>query len=112
MTIGDKKIEPRLIEEIPSDIRLVETYDPEITEQLENMRIELHAQDVDRAKLGWAAVVPDISTNRLRMDIYPPIKPEDIYTRSDIKGDIILVSRRTNNGKMEPYMFHLVRLRD
>jgi hypothetical protein len=94
MIIGEKRIEPRLIEEIPSDIRLLEFDEPEETEQIENVKIELHAQDVDRAKRGWAAVLPDISPHRLRMEIYPPITPEDIYTKPEVQGDIILVSRR------------------
>jgi hypothetical protein len=74
MIIGEKRIEPRLIEEIPGDIRLLEVDEPEETEQIENVKIELHAQDIDRAKRGWAAVLPDISPHRLRMEIYPPIK--------------------------------------
>jgi hypothetical protein len=41
-----------------SDTRLLDVDDPPATEPLENVRIELHAQDLDRAKSGWAAVIP------------------------------------------------------
>jgi hypothetical protein len=84
--------------------------EPPDMEPVENVRIELHAQDVDRAKAGWAAVIPEVSPNRLRMQIYPPLKPEDIYTKTEVIGDIILVSRQTESGNAEPYMFHLVRI--
>jgi hypothetical protein len=112
MTIGEKQLDPLLIEEIPSDIALTDVNENESTEQIENVEIKLHAQDIDRTKRGWAAVIPGISHNRLRMEIYPPIKPQDIYTKTLIRGDIVLVSRMANNGDMQPYMFHLVRLRE
>ena len=112
MQIGDKRIEPQLIEDIPSDISLLNLDEPDTTELLENMKIELHAQDVDRARRGWAGVIKEISPNRLRMEIYPPIKPEDIYTKQEVTGDVILISRNGGAGKKEPYMFHLVKLRD
>ena len=97
---------------MPAEFELLDAEDSDATEQLEHVRIELHAQDIDRAKRGWAAIVPEISPNRLRMEIYPPLKPQDIYTKSQITGNIVLVSRRADNGEMEPYMFHLVRLRE
>jgi hypothetical protein len=111
MIIGDKRIEPRLIAEVPSNIKLL---DDEFiaTEEFSNVKINLHAQDMDRSRRGWAAVIPDVSPRRLRMDIYPPIRPEDIYTRPSIVGDILLLSRSIDGGRMEPYMFHLIRLRD
>lgn len=112
MTIGDWRIEPRLIAEVPSDAQILEAEDPDSTMPVENVRIELHAQDLDRAKVGWAAVIPELSENRLRMKIFPPIKPEDIYTKQEVYGDVVLVSRPVETGKMEPYMFHLVRLRE
>jgi hypothetical protein len=112
MAVGYMRIEPLLIAEVPSDARILELEDPSTTEPVENVRIELHAQDVDRAKIGWAAIIPEISETRLRMQIYPPLKPEDIYTKATLMGDIILVSRRNEAGQMEPYMFHLVRLHE
>ncbi len=110
--IGDRRIEPRIVAEVPADTRVLEIDEPPNMTPIENVRIELHAQDVDRARSGWAAVIPEISQDRLRMQIYPPLKPENIYTRSEIVGDIILVSRRSETGIMEPYMFHLVRMHD
>jgi hypothetical protein len=108
---GTHRIEPRLIAEVPSDAQLLDTDDEDTSAPLENVRIELHAQDMDRAKTGWAAVVPELSPNRLKMTLFPPLKPEDIYTQKEVTGDIVLVSRRGKNGKMEPHTFHLVRLR-
>jgi hypothetical protein len=110
MAIENRRIEPRIIEEVPSDARALEMDEPPDMEPVENVRIELHAQDVDRAKTGWAAIIPEVSPNRLRMQIYPPLKPEDIYTKTEVVGDVILVSRRNESGNMEPYMFHLVRV--
>lgn len=112
IVVGDRRIEPRLIAEVPSDAQILDAEDQPTSEPIENVRIELHAQDIDRAKTGWAGVIPEISPNRLRMQIYPPLKPEDIYTKTSIIGDIILEKRRDDTGNMEPYLFYLVRVHD
>ena len=112
MVVENRRIEPILVAEVPSDAQILDTDEPDSSAPVENVKIELHAQDVDRSRSGWAGIIPEISPNRLRMSLYPPIQPDDIYTRNNVRGDIILVSRRNRSGKVEPYMFHLVRLRD
>jgi hypothetical protein len=111
-TIVDRKFASDVVAEIPSDAQILELEDNETAAPVENVRIQLHAQDVDRTKLGWAAVVPEISPKRMKMSIYPNIQPKDIYTKREIIGDIMLVSRKNKSGKSEPYMFHLMRVRE
>jgi len=112
LTIGDKRIEPILVSEIPSDAQILDAEETDTHAPVENVKIELHAQDLDRAKAGWAGVIPELSQRRLRMELYPPIKPDDLYTKTSVRGDIILVSKRNRSGRIEPYMFHLVRTHD
>lgn len=93
-------------------VKLLELVPQETSFPAEDVDIELHAQDIDRSGGGWAAVIPQISTDRLRMKLYPSIRPEVIYTRTKIRGDVVVISRATEDGTMEVYLFHLVRLRD
>lgn len=110
--IGDRTVPRESIEEIPADANIQEYEDEETSLPVQNVEIEIHAQDVDRSKRGWAGVLKGISPKRLRMEIFPPIKPEQIYTRQVVRGDVLVVSRRGSNGEFEPYMFHLIGMRD
>jgi hypothetical protein len=112
VTIGTRRIEPELVGEIPSAAQIESGADGDVTSYHYNVLIELHAQDVDRAKRGWAAVVPEISSKRLKMELYPPIKPEDLYTKSRVRGDISLVSKRGEDGSLTPAIVHLQRIID
>jgi hypothetical protein len=110
VVIDGRRIERDTIAEIPSDAQIDAANVPEIVKPHENVHIELHAQDMDRSKQGWAAVVPEIWNKRLRMEIYPPIKPEDIYTKKRLRGDIMLVSQKQPDGSYRPSMFHLMNI--
>lgn len=108
--IGKKKIDEETVREVPGDAQIEAAEVPEIYQPFRDVQIELHAQDMDRAKQGWAAIVPQVGKKRLRMEIYPPIKPEDIYTKTKLRGDIMLVLQKKNDGSYEPSMFHLTNL--
>jgi hypothetical protein len=72
VVIGNKRFDSETIAEIPSEAQIEEANVPEIMRPFESVQIELHAQDMDHAKQGWAAVVPTVTSKRLRMEIYPP----------------------------------------
>jgi hypothetical protein len=98
------------VAEIPAVSQPLED-EPDKSEPFENVEIELHAQDIDKTKQGWAGVPRGHSNARLRMELYPPITPDELWGKGMIRGDIILVSHQ-KDGKVTPHMFHLVRLRD
>lgn len=110
-SIGKRRFDADTVAEFPGDAKIQDYEDGESNRNLENVEIELHAQDVDHARQGWAGVIRQVSDRRLRMAVYPPIKPDDIYTKTKVRGDVIVVSRRAPDGSMEPFMFHLIRLR-
>lgn len=100
-----------VVREVPSQQDWDDSEPEEISENFIDVEIELHQQDMDRNRQGWSGVIPEISPKRLRMQLYPPIKPQDIYLSARIKGDIILVSKHQDNGEYEPYLFHLLRVK-
>jgi hypothetical protein len=111
VSISKRTVDKETVAEVPSEAQIEEANVPEIVQQFENVEIELHAQDVDRAKTGWAAVVPQVSPKRLRMELYPPIKPEDIYTKSRIQGDVAVVLQKKSDGSYKPTTIHLMKIR-
>lgn len=109
IVVGGRRLERDDVAEIPAISQPLED-EPDRSEPFENVEIELHAQDIDKTKQGWAGVPKGHSQSRLRMELYPPITPDEIWGKGTIRGDIILVSR-VKDGKATPYMFHVVRLR-
>lgn len=112
MSINGRALPKGLISEFPSRAQIVEDEPRPLSEPLENVEIRLHAQDVDRNKQGWAAVVPTLSSKRIPMHLYPPIEPTDIYRKAVVHGDLLVESRLNEKGEMEPVRIHLIRLRD
>lgn len=109
--IGQRTIDASVIAEAPSDVQLEEIDDEETSSQHPNVEIELHAQDKDKSKQGWAGVPVGISQDRIKMELYPPIKPEELWNKERIRGDIIVLSKKKND-KYIPYLFHVVRIHD
>jgi hypothetical protein len=108
--VDQKTLNPDAVSEVPSVID-AETFEPpETSDPYQGVEIELHAHDKDKAESGWAGAIPELDIKRVRMSLYPPLDPEQIFTRDKVRGDIILVSRRQDDGEYEPYMFHLVRM--
>jgi hypothetical protein len=101
-----------VVAEFPSDAQTHEAEPGPVSNPLENVDIYLHAQDVDHNKQGWAAVVPALSPRRIRMNLYPPIDPADIYTKQHVKGDLLVESRRNADGVSEPVRVHLIRIHE
>jgi hypothetical protein len=110
--IGGRPIGADVVAEVPGDAQMLEYDDAPKTKPLENVEIELHAQDIDHTKSGWAAIIPSFSKERMRMEIYPPIRPIDIYTKTKIRGDVIVVSKFNKNNEEVPSICYLVRLKD
>ncbi len=112
LTINRHALSHELVAEFPSAAQRLEDAPEPITTPLEDVEITLHAQDRDYSKRGWAVVVPALSSKRIPMYLYPPIKPKDIYTKAAIRGDLMVEHRQTEAGEREPIRVHLIRVRD
>ena len=110
MRIGGRRIEPRVVAEVPGDAQALDLEEPPQTRNLTDVEIELHAQDLDHNRHGWAAVVPSVSKQRARLELYPPIRPIDIYTLPKVRGDVIAVFKEGAKGQQVPAQYLLVRL--
>lgn len=110
VTVGKRKIERDTVAEIPGDVA-ADALDPDDdSDYIENVEIEIHAQDLDRSKQGWAAVIPGHVDERIRMQIFPPVTPEQIFPRGKVRGDVVVVYQK-EDGELRPTIIHLIRLR-
>lgn len=60
-------------------------------EDLTDAVLEVRAMDLDRKRLGWAAVVPSASKDRARLQIDAVIDLETLKGKTRLKGDVTLV---------------------
>lgn len=107
----DRKIARATVADVPSEAQIEEAEVPQLVQQFENVQIEIHAQDVDRTKSGWAAVVPKVTQKRLKMELAPPLKPSDVYLKQHIRGDVMVILQKRSDGSYQPTTVHLMHIR-
>lgn len=108
--IGDRRIEPVTIAEIPYQIDVDKLKDSDRYDDLTGVRIELHAKDRDKGDVGWACVVPTVSDERIKMQLYPDISPRELWDRNTAWADIKVVYRTNKDGTERPALVYFVRL--
>jgi hypothetical protein len=73
-----------------------------------NVKIILHAMDRDKKKSGWAGHVPGLFDDRIPMDLEKSQSPDILFGKSEVIGDILLMTEEDENGEMKPKNFLLV----
>jgi hypothetical protein len=100
-------ITPEAIDETPSplDIALEDEID-ERTAGYSKVRVILHAYDIDRVTSGWAGHIEGVWDKRVRLKLSPTIQPNRLFGRESVVADIILVSKKRQDGNYVPTIIH------
>jgi hypothetical protein len=96
---------------VPTSVSIDNDDDREMV-PLPNITIKLRALDLDRRETGWYGVVStaDVDQVRLPISLYPTINPESLEGATEITADIILESRRDDDGEWHPRRIHVVNI--
>lgn len=100
------KIPTSVIADIPTVDELKESRDFDKYTHHTDIYLEIHAMDLDKTNTGWAAIVRDVSSRRLKMKVIEPLTSDVIWGKTSIVGDITVVSKLTSNGYV-PSEIHL-----
>jgi|GEM_PF-6008143 hypothetical protein len=111
LTVNGRHFSRDLVAEFPGQAQIKALKPGPSIYPLENVEIQFHAQDIDRNRQGWAAVVPALSTRRLPLSLVPPMLPAEIYNLQVIHGDIMVEALRDDDGDTKPVRIHLIRIR-
>lgn len=84
----------------------------ETNRMLENVKINLVAHDLHRTKQGWSGIIEGLSPERKPLYVFPPVRPEQIFTRTSVVGDVIAIMARDDNGEYQPAVYHLIRVEE
>jgi Mor family transcriptional regulator len=83
------RIEPNTVKAMPLHIQ--EPEEEEFIDDYEALEIEVRATDLDSTKRGWAAVAPQLSKKRIRLQLDPTINPELLAEERNITGKATVI---------------------
>lgn len=92
------RIPSETLREIPYVGEAEEKTDFDRYKPLQNVLLELHAQDRDKAATGWAAVASEVSEKRLKVRVMQPVEPAELWGHDTITANIVVVSKLTSDG--------------
>lgn len=107
--INDRRIDERTVRDIPIS---GDDVGPDLDRyrSFEDVQLELHAQDRDKTKVGWAAVPAGLSDRRIKLRIIPPLTAKDLWGKDHVIGDGVILSKLTSDG-YKPSEIHLTHIR-
>ncbi len=108
---GTTSISEQAIAAIPSDVELAQYEPPTITEEVEGVIVRFRAHDLDKNK-AWAATIEAIAPERKPLHLAPDIRPEPLFSRTQVKADVLVTSIRDAEGEYVPSLYYLQRVYD
>jgi hypothetical protein len=95
----NSKIEKTAIHQFPSKTDPNEEVETSVFTTFHNTEVHVRAIDLDNKSRGWSAIIPEISMDRMKMQINGDLNLEDLRARPVFRGDIILVEKLKGNEK-------------
>jgi hypothetical protein len=83
--------------------------DEEIQE-FKNVRLQIRATDLDSFKRGWAAIIPSLSNRRVKLQLSPTIKPDQLTAGATVYGNIDVLFIHPEDGERIPKLVFLKEL--
>lgn len=105
--VSNHKIEARTIAEIPYQIDVDSLEEGDRYSHLKGVRVELHAKDRDKGETGWAGIVPTVSDGRIKIKLYPDVRPDLLWERETIWADVTVVYRTNKQGVETPVLTYI-----
>lgn len=85
----DLRITPDTVKAMPMSIDSPE--EEEFIEDFEAIELEVRATDLDSTKRGWAAVMPELSKKRVRLQLDPTVDPEQLAEERKVKAKVTVI---------------------
>lgn len=108
---GGEVIKQKAIEAMPSDIDLAQYEPPTEFSEHENVIIKFRAHDLDKNK-AWAATIEDISSSRRPLHLAPDVRPEQLFDKVSIRGDVLVTSTLDADGEYVPNLYYLQKVHE
>lgn len=103
-------INAETIKSIPGYLKDIEQ--EEIIEDHDAINIEIRATDLDSKKKGWAVIVPDLGSKRIRLHLDPVINQEELIGKRVINGNVTVVFEYDDHYRKVPKLVFLRKIND
>jgi hypothetical protein len=97
-------VSPESIKAMPDFVP--EEGDEEI-EEFRNVRLQIRAIDLDSFKRGWAAIIPSLSNRRVKLQLAPTVKPQQLTAGASVHGNIDVLFMHSEDGERIPKLVFL-----
>lgn len=111
MSINRRRIEPPVISDIPQEYAFEEEVGTTKSRDMYDVELEIHAQDRDKAKTGWAALIPEEMEKRVPMKLVGDVTPDQLWQKDRVNADVTIVYKRAGR-EFVPDQIHIHRLTD
>jgi hypothetical protein len=101
----DLAVTSDVVKLIPS--KFVKADDTQKSDDLENVLMIVRAVDLDKANVGWAAVVPSVSTNRIQMQVLGDVDRNKIPVGKNFYGNVTVLYGAAKDGTVFPRRYIL-----
>jgi hypothetical protein len=79
----------------------------ELVEDFDDLLLELRAIDLDHTKSGWRVRAPDLGDRRIKLQLDPAVRPDDLFNRRQIRGRVTVVFQPNKAGQRVPRLVFL-----
>jgi hypothetical protein len=109
--VDGAEISQKAIAAMPSDIDLADYEPPSEVEELLNVTVKFRAHDLDKNK-AWAATIEDVSPLRRPLHLAPDVRPDQLFDKKEVKGDVMVTSILDQDGEYTPSLYYLLKVHD
>lgn len=81
-------------------------------EDFKNIELTIRATDLDSNKRGWAVVIPELNTKRIRLQLDPGINPEMLIGKSKIMAEVTVIFEYDYENNKIPKLVFLRKIND
>lgn len=79
----------------------------ESVEDYDSLLLELRAIDLDHTKSGWRVIAPDLSERRIKLQLDPSVRADDLFNQRQIRGNVTVIFHPDKAGKKVPRLIFL-----
>ena len=86
--INDRVIKNEVVAEVPDKYLAEEEMSSDVYQDYDAVNLEIHAQDRDKRKTGWAAVVEELGADRLKVKLVEEVRTDQVWQKDSIVADV------------------------
>jgi hypothetical protein len=104
---GDERtsFSPKVIQAFPKEIYDLPPQD--FIEELRDVEVQIRSLDLDSTKKGWSARIPQVSSDRVKLQLAPFLNGDDLMHHPVFRGNVTVIYEVGEKDERKPRLFFL-----